>query len=67
MKKLGVKLETNVIIGKSVTIDEPMEEEAFRPCSSVRAGLPKFAGTGGECERSVPLSYNEYLIRSNLD
>ncbi len=36
VKKLGVKLETNVIIGKSVTIDELMEEEAFRPCSSVR-------------------------------
>ena len=37
VRKLGVKIETNVIIGKSVTIDELMDEEAIRPYSSVPA------------------------------
>ena len=66
MKKLGVKLETNVIIGKSVTIDELMEEEGFQAVFiGSGAGLPKFMGIPGENANGV-FSANEYLTRSNL-
>ena len=66
VKALGVKIETNVVVGKSVTIDELVEEEGF---SSVfigsGAGLPKFMGIPGETANGV-FSANEYLTRSNL-
>ena len=66
VKALGVKIETNVVIGKSVTIDELMEEEG---CQAVfigsGAGLPKFMGIPGENANGV-FSANEYLTRSNL-
>ena len=66
VKKLGVKLETNVIIGKSVTIDELMEEEGFQAVFiGSGAGLPKFMGITGENANGV-FSANEYLTRSNL-
>lgn len=66
VKKLGVKLETNVIIGKSVTIDELMEEEGFQAVFiGSGAGLPKFMGIPGENSNGV-FSANEYLTRSNL-
>ena len=66
VKKLGVKLETNVIIGKSVTIDELMEEEGFQAVFiGSGAGLPKFMGIPGENANGV-FSANEYLTRSNL-
>ena len=66
VKKLGVKLETNVIIGKSVTIDELMEEEGFQAVFiGAGAGLPKFMGIPGENANGV-FSANEYLTRSNL-
>ena len=66
VKKLGVKLETNVIIGKSVTIDELMEEEGFQAVFiGSGAGLPTFMGIPGENANGV-FSANEYLTRSNL-
>lgn len=64
--KLGVKIETNVIIGKSVTIDELIEEEGFEAVFiGSGAGLPKFMGIPGENANGV-FSANEYLTRNNL-
>lgn len=66
VKALGVKFETNVIIGKSVTIDELMEKENFDAVFiGSGAGLPKFMGIPGENLSGV-FSANEYLTRSNL-
>ncbi len=66
VKKLGVTIETDVIIGKSVTIDELMEEEGFEAVFiGSGAGLPKFMGIPGENANGV-FSANEYLTRSNL-
>ena len=66
MRKLGVKIETNVIIGKTVTIDELMDEEGFSAVFiGSGAGLPKFMGIPGENANGV-FSANEYLTRSNL-
>ena len=63
---LGVELETNVIIGKSTTIDELMEEEGYEAVFiGSGAGLPKFMGIPGEQANGV-FSANEYLTRSNL-
>ena len=66
VKALGVTIETNVVIGKSVTIDELMEEEGFSAVFiGSGAGLPKFMGIPGENSNGV-FSANEYLTRSNL-
>ena len=66
VKALGVKFENNVIIGKSVTIDELMEKEGFDAVFiGSGAGLPKFMGIPGENANGV-FSANEYLTRSNL-
>lgn len=66
VKKLGVKIETNVIIGKSITIDALMSEEGFQAVFiGSGAGLPKFMGIPGENANGV-FSANEYLTRSNL-
>lgn len=66
VKNLGVKIETNVIIGKSVTIDQLMEEEGFEAVFiGSGAGLPKFMGIPGEQALGV-FSANEYLTRNNL-
>lgn len=66
VKKLGVEIETNVIIGKSVTIDQLMEEEGFEAVFiGSGAGLPKFMGIPGENANGV-FSANEYLTRNNL-
>ncbi|MEG0687679.1 MAG: NADPH-dependent glutamate synthase [Hungatella sp.] len=66
VKKLGVKLETDVVIGKSVTIDELLEEEGFQAVFiGSGAGLPMFMGIPGENANGV-FSANEYLTRSNL-
>ena len=63
---LGVKIETNVIVGKSVTIDELMEEEGYEAVFiGSGAGLPKFMGIPGENANGV-FSANEYLTRNNL-
>ena len=66
VKALGVKIETNVVIGKSTTIDELMEDEGFEAVFiGSGAGLPKFMGIPGENANGV-FSANEYLTRSNL-
>ena len=66
VKKLGVKIETNVIIGKSLTVDELLEEEGFDAVFiGSGAGLPMFMGIPGENANGV-FSANEYLTRSNL-
>lgn len=63
---LGVEIETNVVVGKSVTIDELLEEEGFDAIFVASgAGLPKFMGIPGENANGV-FSANEYLTRSNL-
>ncbi len=66
VKALGVKIETNVVIGKSTTIDELMKAEGFSAVFiGSGAGLPKFMGIPGENSNGV-FSANEYLTRSNL-
>lgn len=65
LKKLGVDIETNVVIGKTLTIDElfGMGYEAVFVGSG--AGLPNFMGIPGEALKGV-YSANEFLTRSNL-
>ena len=66
IKKLGVKIETDVVIGKTITIDELMEEENFAAVFiGSGAGLPKFMGIPGENSNGV-FSANEFLTRVNL-
>ena len=66
VKSLGVHIETNVVVGKSVTIDQLMDEEGFHAVFiGSGAGLPKFMGIPGENANGV-FSANEYLTRSNL-
>ena len=66
VKKLGVKIETDVIIGKTLTIDELFEEEGFDAVFiGSGAGLPQFMGIPGENANGV-FSANEFLTRNNL-
>ena len=66
VKKLGVEIETNVIIGKSITIDELINEEGYDAVViGSGAGLPKFMGIPGEQANGV-FSANEFLTRNNL-
>ena len=66
VRGLGVKFEQNVVIGKSTTIDQLIEEEGFEAVFvGSGAGLPKFMGIPGENANGV-FSANEYLTRSNL-
>ena len=66
VKALGVKIETNVVIGKATTIDELMDEEGFEAVFiGSGAGLPKFMGIPGEQANGV-FSANEFLTRNNL-
>ena len=66
IKKLGVKIETNVIVGRTITIDGLLEEEGFDAVFiGSGAGLPKFMGIPGENANGV-LSANEFLTRVNL-
>ena len=66
VKALGVKIETNVVIGKSITIDELVEEEGFEAVFiGSGAGLPRFMGIPGEQANGV-FSANEFLTRNNL-
>lgn len=66
VRKLGVTIETDVVIGKSVTIDELLDEEGFQAVFiGSGAGLPMFMGIPGENANGV-FSANEYLTRSNL-
>ncbi|KEI05588.1 NADPH-dependent glutamate synthase [Clostridium botulinum] len=66
IKKLGVKLETNVIVGRTTNINELMKEENFKAVFiGSGAGLPKFMGINGENANGV-FSANEFLTRVNL-
>lgn len=66
VKALGVKIETDVIIGRTVKLDELIEDEGFDAVFiGSGAGLPKFMGIPGETACGV-LSANEYLTRNNL-
>lgn len=66
VKGLGVKIDTDVIVGKSVTIDELMNEQGFEAVFiGSGAGLPRFMGIPGEQANGV-FSANEYLTRNNL-
>ncbi len=66
LKSLGVKIEPNVVIGKTYTIDELLGEEGFHAVYIANgAGLPKFMRIPGENLNGV-YSANEYLTRSNL-
>ncbi len=66
LKKLGVKFETNVVIGRTVTIDSLLDDEKFDAVFIASgAGLPKFMGIPGENLNGV-VSANEFLTRNNL-
>ena len=66
VETLGVKIETNVVIGKSITIDELLTEEGYEAVFiGSGAGLPMFMGIPGEQAKGV-FSANEYLTRNNL-
>jgi glutamate synthase (NADPH/NADH) small chain len=66
LRKLGVTIEFNQAIGKSITVDELMADEGFDAVFvGVGAGLPTFMGVPGENLGGV-YSANEYLTRSNL-
>ncbi len=66
IKKLGVEIETDVIVGKTVTVDSLIEDEGFDAVFiGSGAGLPKFMGIPGELANGV-VSANEYLTRVNL-
>ena len=66
VQELGVKFEKNVIIGRTVTIDQLLEEDGFEAVFiGSGAGLPRLMGIPGENANGV-FSANEYLTRSNL-
>lgn len=65
LKALGVDIETNVVIGKTLTIDELFEQGYEAVFVGSGAGLPKFMGIEGEAYKGV-YSANEFLTRSNL-
>ncbi len=65
LKKLGVKIETNVVIGKTLTVDELFEMGYEAVFIGSGAGLPNFMGIPGETLCGV-YSANEFLTRSNL-
>ncbi len=64
--KLGVEIETDVIVGRTVTIDELMDNEGYSAVFiGSGAGLPRFMGIPGENLNGV-VSANEFLTRANL-
>ncbi len=66
LKKLGVKFETDVIVGRTITIDALMQDEGFEAVFiGSGAGLPRFMGIEGENLNGV-VSANEFLTRANL-
>ena len=66
LRRMGVEFETNVVVGKSVTIDELMQEERYDAVFvATGAGLPVFLGVPGEHLNGV-YSANEFLTRINL-
>lgn len=66
VRKLGVKIETDIIIGRTITIDQLFDQEGFKAVFvGSGAGLPKFMGIPGENLNGV-VSANEFLTRTNL-
>ncbi|MBR5049302.1 MAG: FAD-dependent oxidoreductase, partial [Erysipelotrichaceae bacterium] len=66
IRKLGVRFETNVIVGRSITIDELLDEQGYDAVFiGTGAGLPKFMNIPGEIANGV-YSANEFLTRNNL-
>ncbi len=66
VRSLGVKIETNVVVGRTVTVDSLIEDEGFSAVFiGSGAGLPKFMGIPGENLNGV-VSANEFLTRNNL-
>lgn len=66
VQRLGVRIETDVIVGRTVTIDSLMDEEGYEALFiGSGAGLPRFMGIGGENLNGV-VSANEFLTRANL-
>lgn len=65
LKKLGVQFETNVVVGKTITVDELIESGYKAVFIGTGAGLPKFMGISGEGLNGV-YSANEFLTRANL-
>ncbi len=65
LRRMGVAIETNVVIGKTITVDELFEEGFEAVFVGTGAGLPRFMGIPGESLKGV-YSANEFLTRSNL-
>ncbi len=66
LKALGVEIKTNYVVGKTVSVDELMQEEGFEAVFiGSGAGLPRFMGIEGENLKGV-YSANEFLTRINL-
>lgn len=66
VKRLGVEIETDVIVGRTITIDSLMDEEGYEAVFiGSGAGLPRFMGIPGENLNGV-VSANEFLTRTNL-
>jgi glutamate synthase (NADPH) small chain len=66
LRHMGVKIETDVIIGRTITIDQLLDDEGFEAVFiGSGAGLPKFMSIPGENLNGV-FSANEYLTRANL-
>jgi glutamate synthase (NADPH/NADH) small chain len=66
VKKLGVQIETDVVVGRTVTIDELMDDEGYQAVFvGSGAGLPRFMNIPGENLNAV-VSANEFLTRANL-
>ncbi len=65
LKKYGVEVQTNVVIGKTLTVDELFEQGYQAVFIGSGAGLPRFMGIAGESLKGV-YSANEFLTRANL-
>lgn len=66
VERLGVKIETDVVIGRTITVDDLLDKEGFSAVFiGSGAGLPRFMGIGGESFNGV-VSANEFLTRVNL-
>ncbi|MDE7082601.1 MAG: NADPH-dependent glutamate synthase [Clostridia bacterium] len=65
LKKYGVDIETNVVIGKTLTVDELFEDGYEAVFIGSGAGLPRFMGIKGESLKGI-YSANEFLTRANL-
>ena len=66
VRALGVKIETNVVVGRTVTVDDLLDREGFKAVFiGSGAGLPRFMNIRGESLNGV-FSANEFLTRSNL-